>query len=192
MFSNKALRRTAFTICPNWSGGVYGKQQRHRVSLAIYTGTLTTKVSGTSTLAGSRPGALVAATWASLMYHGLEGYTRKCRKVIEATRALAEGIRSIPGLRLMCEPDASVVSFTSDVFDIYRLTEPLLHECGWEASVLQFPPGIHVALTLAHTTPGVVDRFIADIRACTAPLLATQHEKARFVLSLFAVSSVVS
>jgi glutamate/tyrosine decarboxylase-like PLP-dependent enzyme len=51
----------------------------------------------------------------------LDGYTENTRAIVAATRALAAGIAKIPGLRLMCEPEASVVSWTSDVFDIYRL-----------------------------------------------------------------------
>ena len=36
---------------------------------------------------------------------------------------------------------------------------------GWSLNGLHRPPAFHIALTLRHTEPGVVDRFLADLRA---------------------------
>ena len=61
-----------------------------------------------------------------MLAHGESGYTENCRKIIEVTHALAAGIRAIKGLKLMCEPGSSVVSWTSDVFDVNALCGPLV------------------------------------------------------------------
>ncbi len=61
-----------------------------------------------------------------MLAHGESGYTENCRKIVEVTHALAAGIRAIKGLKLMCEPGSSVVSWTSDVFDVNALGGPLV------------------------------------------------------------------
>merc|ERR1712232_1081372 len=119
MYRTQALRHYQYSVFPDWPGGIYG----------------------TPAVAGSRPGALVAATWAAMRLHGTDGYISNTKKIIATTRKIAEGIEKIPGLKLMCTPDVSVVAWTSDVFDINLITNSLLHEKGWDLNVIQFPPG---------------------------------------------------
>ena len=35
----------------------------------------------------------------------------------------------------------------------------------WSLNGLQFPPAVHICVTLRHTEPGVADRFIADLKS---------------------------
>ena len=42
---------------------------------------------------------------------------------------------------------------------------------GWNLNSLQFPPSIHLCVTLLHTQEGVADRFIRDITECTAEIM---------------------
>eukprot|EP00050_Salpingoeca_kvevrii_P016888 m.59692 g.59692 ORF g.59692 m.59692 type:complete len:578 (-) comp7232_c0_seq1:178-1911(-) len=151
LFSNKELRHGMYSMYADWPGGVYG----------------------TPTMAGSRPGALVAATWAAMVKHGREGYLNNAKAILAATRRIAEGIKKIPGLKLVCEPEVSVVAWTSDVFDINRLCDPLMEECGWDLNVLQFPASMHIAVTMAHTVDGVVENFLRDLAKCVVPLNET-------------------
>ncbi|EDQ89686.1 uncharacterized protein MONBRDRAFT_32346 [Monosiga brevicollis MX1] len=156
MYSFHELHHAQYSMFPDWPGGVYG----------------------TPTIAGSRSGALVAATWAALVHHGEDGYVKCTQKIIKAAREIAEGIKKIPGLRLMCEPDGPVVSWTSDVFDVYRMTHGLIEEHGWDLNVLQFPPSIHICVTLAHTREGIVESFLNDMAKVAAPLFANPGVKA--------------
>ncbi len=155
LFRSPELRHHMFSVFPDWPGGIYG----------------------TPTVAGSRSGALVAVTWAALMVHGVEGYTAKTRAIVDTTRTIAAGIAAIPGLRLMCPPETSVVSWTSEDFDIYRLVEPFCHQRGWDIGVLQFPSGMHLAVTLVHTQPGVADKFLQDLAETTARVRSTPGGK---------------
>merc|ERR1711964_795149 len=109
-YSSKELRHYQYSIFTDWPGGVYG----------------------TPGMAGSRPGALIAMTWAALASHGLDGYIKNTKLIVETARYIARGISEIKGLRLMCEPDAMVVAWTSDVFHIHRLQKPLCKESGWD------------------------------------------------------------
>jgi glutamate/tyrosine decarboxylase-like PLP-dependent enzyme len=35
-------------------------------------------------MAGSRPGNVIAGTWASMLKHGFEGYKQKAKNILEA------------------------------------------------------------------------------------------------------------
>ena len=52
-----------------------------------------------------------------------------------------------------------------------------LQERGWDLNMLQFPPSIHIAVTMAHTPDGIVEAFLKDLAECSAPLLASPNEK---------------
>ena len=56
---------------------------------------------------------------------------------------------------------------------------PTSQEKGWDINVLQFPACIHICVTMAHTVPGVVDKFLADLREITARLMESPKEKVR-------------
>ena len=55
----------------------------------------------TPTIAGSRSGGLIAQCWASMLAIGEDGYLRHTKDILETTNALAKGVASIPGLRLV-------------------------------------------------------------------------------------------
>lgn len=155
LYSNKGLLQHQYSCFPDWPGGIYG----------------------TATMPGSRPGGLVAATWAAMMMVGRQGYVDNCRAMVTVARKIAAGIKEIPGLKLVCEPDVTVVAFTSDLFDINRLAEGLVEERGWDINILQFPSAMHLCVTMAHTNEGVADNFLRDLAASAAPLFANPGEK---------------
>ena len=169
MFKSAALRSHMYSIFPDWPGGIYG----------------------TPTAAGSRPGALIAATWAALMYHGEDKFLANTKAIIKATRKMAVGIEEIEGLKLMCQPDVSVVCWTSDTFDINRLTTGLVKEKGWDVNVLQFPPSIHIAVTMAHTRRGIIENFLEDLAEVTAPLVASPTTKATGGAAMYGMAQAV-
>lgn len=105
---------------------------------------------------------------------GLHRYRDNTKAIVETTRFIAEGIKQIPGLKLVCEPDVSVVAWTSDVFDINRQIDGFVKESGWDVNVLQFPPSIHIGVTMAHVSSGhtIAKNLLADLAKATAPLVA--------------------
>jgi sphinganine-1-phosphate aldolase len=62
MFRSKRLREYQFFCNTSWNGGLYA----------------------TTCIAGSRPGCTIAATWASMLKHGVKGYEAKAKKILEA------------------------------------------------------------------------------------------------------------
>lgn len=143
MYRNSELRRHQYYVQPDWTGGVYASPS----------------------IAGSRPGALVAGTWAALMSMGEDGYLESCKQIIGAARQIERGIRQgIPQLRILGRPMVSVVAFASaGSVNIYEVGDKMSAK-GWHLNGLATdPPAIHIACT--RLTVPVVDEFLADLKA---------------------------
>lgn len=129
MYRNRELRAAQYYINSDWVGGLYGSP----------------------TLAGSRPGALMVGCWATLLKIGDEGYTKSCKQIVGAARELKSRIQmEIPELDVIGDPLCSVVSFKSEIVNIYELSDLLTKE-GWHLSTLQHPAALHLAVTKPST-----------------------------------------
>ncbi|HYF92591.1 MAG TPA: aminotransferase class V-fold PLP-dependent enzyme [Symbiobacteriaceae bacterium] len=152
LYRGTELRHHQYFTIADWPGGLYVSP----------------------TFAGSRPGALSAACWAAMVSLGEEGYTEAARRILGAAEAVKEGIRRINGLRILGEP-LWVIAFASDEVNIYQVMDRMARR-GWSLNGLQRPAAVHIALTLRHTQPGVVDRFLADLAAAVAETRANPDE----------------
>ena len=139
LYRHKDLRHCQYFCYPHWSGGMYA----------------------TPTIAGSRPGALTACAWASLVSLGREGLEARAIRIVEASRVIAQGVAKIPGLKLMTPKPSMVVCFGSDDVDIYRVLDSM-EASGWTLNSLQNPPCVHVCVTLPMTTKVAV--FLRDLQ----------------------------
>jgi glutamate/tyrosine decarboxylase-like PLP-dependent enzyme len=140
MYSDRELRRHQFFTYPDWPGGLYASP----------------------TMAGSRPGGAIAASWAVMNYLGEEGYLRLADTVMKTARRLMDGVNAIPGLRVIGQPDASVFSLGAEGFDIYAVGDAM-DARGWHIDRQQLPPKLHLVVTPAHEP--VADVFLADLAA---------------------------
>jgi sphinganine-1-phosphate aldolase len=141
LYRGKELRRSQYFTSPEWSGGLYV----------------------TPGFAGSRPGALIASAWATMMSLGREGYVKNTRAILETGQAIRQSIEAIPALRVIGSP-LWVIAFTSSEVDVYRVLDEMTKR-GWSLNGLQSPPAVHLCVTLRHTQPGVVEKFSGDLRA---------------------------
>lgn len=142
MYRAPELRRFQYYVQPDWTGGVYASPS----------------------IAGSRPGALVAGTWAALMSMGEDGYAASCREIVGAAREIERRIRTeVPQLRIMGRPMVSVVAFASaGSVNIYEVGDRMSAK-GWHLNGLATePPAIHIAVT--RLTVPVVGEFLADLK----------------------------
>ncbi|KAF9010763.1 pyridoxal phosphate-dependent transferase [Cyathus striatus] len=142
MYRDAELRKFQYYVNPTWTGGVYASPS----------------------LSGSRPGALIAGTWAVLQHIGTEGYADSCRKIVAATRTIAKAITtSIPELYVLGDPPASVVAFASKHPKVNVLeVGDLMAKRGWHLNAIANPAAVHIACT--RLTLQVVDQFIADLK----------------------------
>jgi sphinganine-1-phosphate aldolase len=143
LYRNSALRRHMFFSYINWAGGVY--------------------VSPTMT--GTRPGGPIAAAWAIMNFLGEEGYLKLADVVMQTVRKIREGISVFPDVRVLGNPDMSVLSIGSDKWDVYQIGDELTAR-GWHLDRQQFPPTLHMTIVPAHAL--VADQFLADLKESIA------------------------
>ena len=139
MYRDKEFRKHQYFLSAEWPGGKYFSPG----------------------LAGSRSGGLIAATWASMVSLGREGYRRYAKAIFETAFAMQKSVTSHPELRLMGKP-TWCFSFTSDKFDIYHVND-FMKTRGWRFNGQQYPNAIHMCVTRPQTQPGVVETFARDL-----------------------------
>jgi glutamate/tyrosine decarboxylase-like PLP-dependent enzyme len=115
---------------------------------------------------GSRSDGLLAATWASLVSIGREGYRHYAKEIFDTSAGMQDAVRSHDELRIMGEP-TFLFAFTSDEFDIYHVNDEMKRR-GWRFNGLQYPNALHMAVTRPQTQPGVVEDFATDLAAGVA------------------------
>jgi glutamate/tyrosine decarboxylase-like PLP-dependent enzyme len=152
LYRGRDLRRHQFYVATEWPGGLYYSP----------------------TLAGSRPGALLAAAWAALLSVGEDGYLRATEAILETGAQIRDGISRIDGLHVLGHP-LWVIAFASDEVDIFEVMARMA-ERGWSLNGLHHPPAVHIAITLRHTQPGVSERFLEDLENVVAETRATGGE----------------
>lgn len=143
-FRDKAVRNAQYFYRTDWSGGRYSSPG----------------------MDGSRSGGLLAATWATMVQLGREGYRRYAQQIFSTARALQEAVRAHPELRIIGRPTV-LFAFASDEIDVY-LANDFLHARGWRLGGQQFPDALRMAVTRPQTGDGVVDAFAADLDEAVA------------------------
>ncbi len=140
LYRTPELRRYQYFAATDWPGGLYASPS----------------------ISGSRPGGLIAVCWAVMVKMGVDGYLEATRLIMKTAERIKQGINEIPELRILGDP-LWIIAFTSDELDIYRVLDAMSGR-GWSLNGLQYPPAVHIALTLRHTQPGVAERFLKDLR----------------------------
>ncbi|RAL09742.1 sphinganine-1-phosphate aldolase DPL1 [Aspergillus homomorphus CBS 101889] len=160
LYRNKVYRSYQYFIYPDWSGGVYASPS----------------------VAGSRPGALIAGCWASLMNVGESGYIKSCHEIVSAAKKFESSIKEHSilsrNLEIVGKPMVSVIAFESknDAVDIYDVADDLSAK-GWHLNALQTPPAIHVAFTVP--TASAVDALTSDLVEVVEKELEKAEERKR-------------
>ncbi|XP_047321574.1 sphingosine-1-phosphate lyase isoform X2 [Impatiens glandulifera] len=139
LYKNHEIRKHQFVAVTEWTGGLYVSP----------------------TIAGSRPGNLIAGAWAAMMAIGLEGYLENTREIMEASKRIQRGVQNIHELSIIGRPDMTIVAFGSNVLDIFEVND-IMSSKGWHLNALQKPNSIHICVTLQHVP--VVDDFLKDLK----------------------------
>lgn len=145
MYRDDKLRECQYYILSDWTGGMYGSP----------------------TLAGSRPGALMAGCWATLVNIGEKGYSDSCYNIVGASMKVRNAIETDPllseHLEILGDPIGSVIAFrarpTSKI-NIYAFGDSMTKK-GWHLATLQRPAALHFAFT--RLTVPAVDDMIQDL-----------------------------
>ena len=155
LFRDKALRNGQYFYLTGWSGGKYCSPG----------------------IDGSRSGGLLAATWATMVQLGRDGYRRYAEQIFATAAAMQRAVKTHPELRLLGDP-TFLFSFTSDAFDIYHVND-FMRTRGWRFNGQQYPNAIHMAVTRPQTQPGVAEAFAADLAEAVVYAHAHRDEAPR-------------
>ncbi|KAM0749297.1 PLP-dependent transferase [Meredithblackwellia eburnea MCA 4105] len=168
MYRDKALRKYQYEILTTWPGGVYASPS----------------------IAGSRPGALIAGAWASMVTMGISGYTNSCIEIVGAAKQIEMGIRTgFPELFVLGKPLVSVVAFGSEdeaACPIYEVGDRL-GKLGWHLNALQNPPALHIACT--RLTVPVVSEFLRDLRIAVDETMSRETKGTGSMVTLYGLGS---
>lgn len=168
LYRNKELRQHQFFVVTDWEGGIYPS----------------------ASVAGSRPGGIIAATWAAMMSMGMDGYIESTRSIIKTTRWLSQELNSIPHLYVMGNPLVSVVAIASKDFYIYELNEEM-GKRNWSLNPLQFPPAVHICVTLIHTRDGMALKFLNDVKECVSLIMKDPNRKISGAAAVYGTSQAI-
>jgi glutamate/tyrosine decarboxylase-like PLP-dependent enzyme len=128
---------------------------------------------GSPAMAGARPAAPIAASWAVMQYLGEEGYMRLAKVILDTTKKLCAGIDASPELHVWGKPDASLVAFGSETVDINAVGD-VMDDKGWHLDRQVNPAALHMMVTPNHAK--IADQFLADLREAV-----THHGESRGV-----------
>jgi len=121
----------------------------------------------TSTLQGSRGGAVIAQAWATMLHLGDSGYMEHAKAIHALHERYQEAVARIPGLRVLCPCHACIVPIVSDTHNIYAIAS-LMEDRGWNLFTGQFPPVLSICIGELHGE--ILDAFEADLRAAVEVL----------------------
>jgi glutamate/tyrosine decarboxylase-like PLP-dependent enzyme len=143
-FKDKELRNSQYFFQTEWSGGRYCSPG----------------------MDGSRSGGLLAATWASMVHLGREGYRAYAEAIFSTSRRMQDAVRCHDALRIIGNP-SFLFSFSSDEFDIYHVNDAM-RSSGWRLNGQQYPNALHMAVTRPQTQPGVAELWERDLADAVA------------------------
>jgi len=139
-FRSAELRKHMYFVATEWPGGIYCSP----------------------TMLGSKPGALVAGAWASMVTMGEQGYLKSAKDIWDTTKEIIEGIKDLsPDLYILGDPKAMVVAFASKKYNVYQLSDALTEQ-GWNLNTLYKPACIHICVTNRHV--GKAEKFLESLR----------------------------
>lgn len=168
LYSSSKWRRYQYFVADKWQGGLYT----------------------TPTLGGSRAGLVIAATWATMVKFGHDGYVSTTRSVISATRYITDELSKIDHIHVFGNPQVCVVAIGSLDFDIFRLQSALV-DLNWNFSPLQHPSAIHIACTMLHTKPGVADKIIFDIKRSVKDIMKDPKQKITGAAAMYGMAQSI-
>jgi hypothetical protein len=117
-----------------------------------------------NTVQSSKSGGPLAAAWAVLQFVGESGYLSIARRLLAAKDTLVAGIRAVPGLDVMSEPEMSLVAFTSSSVSVFALCDELKAR-GWhvQPQLAHGPSKENIHMTINPGNTKWIADFVAEL-----------------------------
>lgn len=141
------------------AGGLLFKDEACLLPLEIDTPYLTIRKQ--HSLAGTRSGAAVAATYAVMKHLGEDGYRKIVKKCMKMTDMVVQGTRKL-GVEPLIEPVMNIVAL--DVPDLDEVRKKLRAK-GWVTSMTRNPRAMRI-IVMPHLKEKSIELFISDLEMC--------------------------
>ncbi|WP_245459633.1 MULTISPECIES: aminotransferase class V-fold PLP-dependent enzyme [unclassified Rhizobium] len=138
----------------------------------------------TSTFAGTRSGANIAAAWAVMRFLGNEGYCKIAEQIWTIREKLMREIPTIEDLFVYGDPELTVMSYGSKTLDAGDIAAGLAAK-GWHTVAPSLnPPAINLGI-LSLAFGEVVDAYLSDLREVVAQLKAGETSFDRSLIGTY-------
>jgi len=119
-------------------------------------------------ITATKPGDHAAIAWAVMQRLGKNGYIESTRNVLSVVDLVAKGIREINGLRLMVIPSMTIVTFTSDIYDVGQIHQELKAR-GWGSTygIIRGVPRIRLSIH-PHRDKEHAQQLLMALKECVA------------------------
>lgn len=167
-YKNEAIRKFQFFAYSKWSGGLFASP----------------------TMAGTRPGGHLAASWAVLRRMGQNGYMEMAEKVFATAEKMRNGIREIEGLEVLGNPIITGFGFgsTDKRFTVYQIADEM-EKKGWKTEVQMYPDSIHCTVVPSHVRS--CDKWLSDLKDAVANLKANPVKQKSGVSAMYGMLGLV-
>ncbi len=123
----------------------------------------------TSTFAGTRSGASIAAAWAVMRFLGNEGYRKIAEQIWQIRERLLQEIPAIDGLFVCGDPELTVMSYGSKSLDVGDIAAGLAAKGWYTVAPSLNPPAINLGI-LSLAFGKVLDVYLDDLRDVVSQL----------------------
>lgn len=156
-----------YAFCPKGASVVLYRSKelrRHQIfSSAHWTGYAMVN----ATVQSSKTAGPIAAAWAVMNHLGEDGYLAAAKGLLEARRALCEGIARVPGLAIMGRPEMCLIAFRSDELDVFELGDALRARGWYVQPQLGFGPSkANLHLSVNPSNVRWTKAFLDDLGPC--------------------------
>jgi glutamate/tyrosine decarboxylase-like PLP-dependent enzyme len=164
-----------FEFCPKPASTTFYRSAKHAAFQFFECGDWPGGVYNTATIVGTRPGGAIAGAWATLQGLGEAGYTETARQIMGVVAQYRRGVEAL-GLRVLGNPELSILCFTADDVDMMDVGAAMA-ERGWLPGHTREPRSMHMMLSMLHAP--AVDDYLADLKASLAQVRASKSTGAK-------------
>ncbi len=167
LFKNWHFKQHQHFIKTDWEGGMYA----------------------TPTLLGSKSGALIAATWASLLLTGERKFTTIANTIKDNLSKIKDAFKNDDDIEIIGDPQVNIIAFKSKspTFDIYKVVQNMPK---WDLSVLTNPPAFHFCITSVHTEV-IINDFIKDLSNAIKNVKENPNSELEGTLAIYGSSAKI-
>ena len=161
LFKDFKIKKYQHFINDEWCGGVYA----------------------TPTMLGSKPGGIIAGTWASLFLRGFSGFESISREINNNLKFIVSSISKIDSLEVIGNPKLNIVAVKSNTLDIYQVVNDMKSK-NWVLSTMQNPPAFHFCVTDLHTKD-ICKKLCSDLESSCQKVLQSENTELKGQLAIY-------